>query len=77
MDADSFAATYRPTGRGTYVKDTPIWAERAEAAGSVQTKEGRTHYGAGDYVVSNHEDGSDAYAIGAEKFEAMYVADEP
>ena len=75
VDADVFARTYRPTGPGAYVKTTPIWAERAQSAGSVKTKEGATHYDAGDYLVSNNSDGSDQYAIEASKFESMYVED--
>jgi hypothetical protein len=75
VNHDAFARTYRKTGPGTYVKTTPIWAERAERGGSVKTKEGSTHYAAGDYLVSNNEDGSDAYAIEPEKFDALYVLD--
>jgi hypothetical protein len=73
VDADVFARTYSPTGPGTYVKTTPVWAERASQAGSIQTKEGVTHYHAGDYIVSNNEDGSDKYAVDAAKFESMYT----
>ena len=73
VDSDVFARTYRPTGPGTYVKETPIWAERANHAGSIQTKEGVTHYFPGDYIVSNNEDGSDAYAVAAAKFESLYT----
>ena len=73
VDADSFARTYQQTGPGAYNKTTPIWAEKAAQAGSVKTKEGATHYEAGDYLVSNESDGSDAYAISAEKFEALYT----
>src|SRR3974377_2286361 len=77
VDADVFKRTYRQTGPGMYVKTTPIWAERASCAGSVQTKEGVTHYNAGDYLVSNSSDGSDEYAMTAEKFESLYTpADE-
>lgn len=72
VDAEVFARTYRETGPGTYVKSTPVWAERASQAGSVKTKEGATHYEAGDYLVSNNEDGSDEYAIAAAKFESLY-----
>ncbi len=57
------------------MKTTPVWAERAQSAGSVKTKEGATHYEAGDYVVSNNPDGSDGYAIAASKFEALYALD--
>jgi hypothetical protein len=76
VDAAVFARTYRPADRGpgTYVKTTPVWAERAENAGSVMTKEGVTHYEAGDYIVSNSNDDSDQYAIPAEKFETLYMA---
>ena len=75
---DVFERTYRPTGGGpgTYVKATPVWATKAETAGSVATKEGRTHYEAGDYIVSNSSDGSDQYAIAAGKFETLYVPDD-
>ena len=72
IDSEVFDRTYRKLGPGTYVKTTPIWAERATQAGSVETKEGRSHYEAGDYLVSNNEDGTDAYCISSDKFEAMY-----
>jgi hypothetical protein len=79
VDAEVFERTYRPVperGPGAYVKATSIWAERASQPGSVRTKEGVTAYEAGDYIVSNNRDGSDAYAIGARKFEEMYTADD-
>ena len=73
---DVFARTYRAVGPGAYVKRTPVWAEVATDAGRVATKEGSTGYAAGDYLVSNNEDGTDAYAVGKSKFEAMYEPDE-
>lgn len=76
VDADSFARSYRELHRGVFIKTAPVWAEAAVAQGSVSTKEGRTRYGAGDYLVSNNEDGSDAYAMSAAKFHAMYQLDE-
>jgi hypothetical protein len=76
VEADSFARTYRELRRGHYVKTTRIWAEQAAEAGSVATKEGRTAYAKGDWLVSNNEDGSDAYAISAGKFEKLYELDE-
>lgn len=72
VDRESFARTYRSNGPGTYVKSTPVWAEVASAAGSVPTKEGATHYEAGDYLVSNEEAGTDAYAVSKAEFERMY-----
>ena len=72
VDRGTFERTYRRTGAGTYVKATAVWAEAAREAGSVRTKEGETHYQAGDYLVSNEEQGGDDYAVTAEKFEAMY-----
>ena len=72
VDHAVFSKTYRRTGPGTYVKTTPVWAERATRAGSVATKEGQSHYNTGDYLVYNNEDGTDAYCIAAAKFEAMY-----
>jgi hypothetical protein len=76
VDADTFARTYTAEGQGTYVKTGKVWAEQAAGAGRVATKEGGTSYERGDWLVSNHEDGSDAYAVGAKKFEASYELDE-
>jgi hypothetical protein len=71
VDHDTFTTTYRPV-EGGYEKFGVVWAEQAEAAGSVPTKEGATAYTPGDYLVSNNEDGSDAWAVGKTKFEQMY-----
>jgi hypothetical protein len=75
VDADVFAVTYRAAGPGRYRKATPVWAVRAEAPGSIRTLEGQTHYRAGDYVVSNDPDGTDAYAMAADQFDARYLPD--
>lgn len=72
VEGTSFARTYRPTGPGTWVKTTPVWAEVAGSAGEIPTKEGFTHYEAGDYLVSNEPDGSDTYAVSKDAFERMY-----
>ncbi len=76
VDADSFARTYTAHGPGIYVKTGKVWAEQATGAGRVRTKEGSTGYEAGDWLVSNEEDGSDAYAVDARTFETQYEPDE-
>ena len=76
VDREVFGHTYRRVGPGLFVKRTPIWAEIATESGVVETKEGRSHYEAGDYLVANNEDGTDAYRISRGKFEAMYELDE-
>ena len=76
VDGEVFAKTYRKVGPGKYVKQTPVWAEVASAAGAVATKEGESHYAAGDYLVSNDEGGTDAYFVSAARFEAMYEPDD-
>jgi hypothetical protein len=72
VDSQTFARTYRPTGPGTYVKATPVWAEVAATAGEVSTKEGATRYDVGDYLVYNEADGGDAYAVRRQDFDRMY-----
>ncbi len=72
VDRQTFARTYRPAGHGEYVKIAPVYAEVAAAAGHVTTKEGTTHYDAGDYLVYNEPDGGDPYAVSKENFERMY-----
>lgn len=72
VDREVFARTYRGTSKGLYVKTTPVWAEVARSAGSVPTKEGESHYDAGDYIVFNEEDGGDGYCMKPAKFEEMY-----
>lgn len=69
---ETFAQTYEAVAPGQYVKHAPVWASRAQTAGKVKTEEGHTAYLVGDYLVSNNIDGSDAYAVSKDKFEAMY-----
>jgi hypothetical protein len=75
VDATSFDKTYRQLGPGVYLKTTPVWAEAATAEGSISTKEGRTRYEPGDYIVFNNKDGSDGYAVEGRKFQEMYEED--
>jgi hypothetical protein len=70
--ADSFARTYKEISPGRWLKIAPVWAEKATVAGSVVTKEGITHYSSGDWLVSNGPDGSDPYAISAQRFLQLY-----
>ena len=72
VDKETFAHTYVEQSPGLYRKVSPVWAERTDAAGSVTTKEGVTHYPAGAYLVSNDAEGTDTYAVAAATFEAMY-----
>jgi hypothetical protein len=73
VSQESFAKTYRLLSPGVYLKMTTIWAAVVENAGKVKTQEGETSYKAGDYLVSNNEDGTDSYAMSADKFESMYT----
>ena len=70
--ADSFEETYERVSPGRYRKMGMVWAEVASEAGVIKTKEGSTAYRSGDYIVCNNEDGTDAYAVGKTRFEAMY-----
>lgn len=73
IDADVFARTYKATDApGRYLKVTTVFAKKAEEAGAIQSKEGVTHYDAGNYIVYNDADQKDGYAVDAAKFEAMY-----
>jgi hypothetical protein len=72
VDAEVFDRTYALVSPGVYRKITPVWAEEAEAPGTVDTMEGTTDYAAGDFIVSNHEDGADSWAITAEMFRKLY-----
>ena len=72
VEQESFANTYKEIAPGQFVKAGPVWAEEAETNGSVSTKEGVSQFQAGDYVVSNNEDGTDAYTVPKAKFEERY-----
>jgi hypothetical protein len=76
IDGAVFERTYRKVSPGVYEKITRIWAEVALEAGSIDTVEGVSHYKAGDYLVYNNEDRTDAYCIDKEKFDSMYEPDE-
>lgn len=75
VSADSFERTYQQVSPGRWKKSAPVWAEQTNEAGSVATQEGRTHYQAGDWLVSNDEAGTDSYAISAAKFDQLYELD--
>jgi len=72
VDRETFARTYRAASPGLYRKVAPVWADVADQDGAIRTKEGLTHYQAGDYLVFNDEQGMDGYAVKAASFEAMY-----
>ena len=69
---ESFAKTYEFVSPGVYTKSAPVWAELTDKPGKIKTSEGKTAYAAGDYLVSNNPDGTDTYAISAEKFRELY-----
>lgn len=72
VEARSFARTYKKVRQGIYAKITPVWARIAREAGSIETKEGRSHYRPGDFIVSNQSNGGDGYCMTPAKFKAMY-----
>jgi hypothetical protein len=75
VDGNVFARTYRRLSPGVYLKTTPVWARVAAQDGAIATKEGRSHYKAGDYLVFNNADGTDGYCMPAEKFSSLYEPD--
>lgn len=72
VDRDTFARTYQAESPGLFRKVAPVWAEVAQSGGSIQTKEGLTHYATGAYLVFNDPEGLDGYAVEAASFETMY-----
>ena len=68
----SFKRTYRQESPGRYVKHTLIRATKACVSGKLRTQEGETAYSAGDYLIDNNDDGSDAYAVSEQKFHELY-----
>ncbi len=72
VNREVFERTYELISPGVYQKTQPVWARKAEADGSIQTKEGETQYRAGDMIVFNDPDEKDGYAMTAEKFNDLY-----
>lgn len=72
VERETFERTYRSVSPGVYKKVQPIWARVADVDGKIQTKEGETHYRAGDVIVFNDEEQRDGYAMTADKFEKLY-----
>jgi hypothetical protein len=72
VSEEAFARTYKFVSPGVFTKSAPVWAEVAESPGKVKTSEGETAYVAGDYLVSNNQDGSDGYAVTPQKFRELY-----
>lgn len=74
VERETFERTYRRVGPGRYAKSQAVWARTADEDGKIDTKEGETHYRAGDMIVFNDEEGRDGYAMSAETFAKLYEA---
>lgn len=72
INKESFEKTYKMLSPGVYHKEGFVWAEKTTRRGWVSTKEGKSHYNYGDYIVCNNEDLTDAYCVSKEDFENMY-----
>ncbi|MCW8907664.1 MAG: hypothetical protein OQL28_10465 [Sedimenticola sp.] len=73
--ADVFERTYREVSPGRYIKTTPVWACQATSEGALETREGESHYRAGDFLVFNNADQSDGYCMSRERFLSLYQPD--
>lgn len=69
---ESFRTTYKHLYGDWYRKVAPVWAETATTDGAITTKEGRSHYRAGDYLVYNLPDRRDGYTVPKQEFEQHY-----
>ena len=76
VDQETFAQTYERVSPGRYAKTGLVWAEQAQAPGAVETKEGKTQYETGDYLVFNDKERRDGYSMKPEKFGKLYEPDE-
>lgn len=76
---DVFERTYRMVRPGLYEKVTSVWARPADSAGAIPTREGETHYEAGDMLVYNDPEELDGYAMSAGAFGKLYepVGEDP
>lgn len=72
IDREVFERTYSMVSPGLYEKVTSVWARAAESDGVIPTREGETHYTAGDMIVFNDPEGRDGYAMSAETFSKLY-----
>lgn len=72
VEREVFERTYRLVRPGLYEKVSHVWARKAEADGVIRTREGETHYAAGDVIVFNDPGGRDGYAMSAEEFAGLY-----
>lgn len=73
IDKDSFANTYKKEDGDRYYKAVGVYAVKAQEDGVISTKEGKTHYKRGDFIVYNDKGLTDGYAIDGEKFNSLYV----
>ncbi len=71
IKADIFAKTYREISPGRYKKTALVRARVATESGVIETEEGSSDYGPGDYIVFNDGD-EKGYCMRAEKFNSMY-----
>ena len=77
VEQSSFNDTYRCIEGNTYLKIAPVWAEIAKENGKIKTKEGESHFSAGDYLVYNDQNKKDGYAIKNTLFNDLYSEEKP
>jgi hypothetical protein len=76
IDEKSFLNTYTPISDVHYEKTVGVYAHQSDEDGSIKTKEGITHYKAGDWIVFNDKELTDGYAISDDKFRKLYEVSE-
>ncbi len=72
IDQEVFKKSYKEVSDGKFVKIIPVWAEEALNVGYILTKEGKSYYQVGDYLVFNDEQKNDGYCISRYEFNSLY-----
>jgi hypothetical protein len=75
-NVDGFERAYGMVSRDMFETHSSVWAEQAETAGAIETKEGSTHYCSDDYPIFNVPGRQNGYAIAAETFHSQYEPSE-
>ena len=73
VNREIFARSYQAIGHGQFLQTGHVWGKQAVEPGTLQTKNGKINYQAGDYLVFNDPEGNHGIVMKANVFPEFYL----
>ena len=74
VNREIFARSYRAIGNGQFLQTGHVWVKQTIEPGTLQTKNGKINYQAGDHLVFNDPEGNHGIVVKANVFSEYYLS---